>query len=95
VNVNGKPQTNQTVSSSAENNRVVPTGGVQDSGAEGGAVQLAQTGDLTRQGGADISLSAPEAAGEALDSGRSVELDMSPPKRNNNKKNKDDREQGE
>lgn len=80
VNVNGKPQTNQTVSSNAENNRVVPVGGVQESGAEGGTVQLAQSGDRARQGSSDISLSTPEAAGEALDNGRAVELDMSPRK---------------
>lgn len=100
VNVNGKPQTNQTVSSNAENNRVVPAGGVQDSGAEGGAVRVAQGGGLARQGGADISLSTPEAAGEALDSGRPVELDLSPRKQNNRKdkqdqRDKEEKEQGE
>lgn len=97
VNVNGKPQTNQTVSNNAENNRVVPAGGVQESGAEGGPVQVAQTGNLTGQGGDGISLSAPEAAGDALDSGRSVELDMSPrqPGKQNNKKDKNDKEEKE
>ncbi|MFN3570081.1 MAG: hypothetical protein ACK4VX_07390, partial [Polaromonas sp.] len=97
VNVNGKPQTNQTVSSNAENNRVVPVGGVQESSAEGGAVQVVQGGDLARQGGSDISLSAPEAAGAALESGRSVELDMSPrkPGKQNNKKDSDEKERGE
>ncbi|MES2686009.1 MAG: filamentous hemagglutinin N-terminal domain-containing protein [Pseudomonadota bacterium] len=97
VNVNGKPQANQTVSSNAENNRVIPVSGVQDSGAEGGAVQVAQTGDLTRQGESDISLSTPEAAGEALDSGRSIELDMSPrkPGTQNKKTDRQEKEQGE
>jgi len=95
--VNGKPQANQTVSSNAENNRVIPVIGVQDSGAGGGAVQVAQTGDLTRQGGSDISLSTPEAAGEALDSGRSIELDMSPrkPGTQNKKTDRQEKEQGE
>jgi filamentous hemagglutinin family protein len=97
VNVNGKPQTNQTVSNNAENNRVVPAGGVQESGAEGGAVQVAQSGNFTGQGGDGISLSAPEAAGDALDSGRSVELDMSPrqPGKQSNKKDKNDKEEKE
>lgn len=97
VNVNGKPQTNQTVSSNAENNRVVPVGGVQESGVEGGAVPVVPGGDLARQGGSDISLSAPEAAGSALESGRSVELDMSPrkPGKQNNKKDSDEKERGE
>ncbi len=96
VNVNGKPQTNQTVSSNAENNRVVPVAGVQESGAEGGPVQLAQTGDLTRQGGSGVSLGTPETAGEALDNGRAVELDMSPRKQRaqDNKKDRDEKEQG-
>lgn len=97
VNVNGKPQANQTVSRNAENNRVVPVSGVQESGAEGGVVQPVQTGDFARQGGSDISMSPPEAAGEALDSGRSIELDMSPRKQGtqNNKTDKQEKEQGE
>jgi filamentous hemagglutinin family protein len=94
VSVNGKPQANQTVSSNAENNRVIPAGGVQDGGGEGGAVQVAQSGDLSRKGGPDISLSTPEAAGDVLDSGRSVELDMSPRKQRD-QNNKKDKEQGE
>ncbi len=94
VNVNGKPQTNQTVSSNAENNRVIPAGGAQDSGAEGGVVQVAQGGETARQGGTEISLATPEAAGETLDNGGAVELDMSPRKQNN-KKDKEEKEQGE
>jgi filamentous hemagglutinin family protein len=96
VNVNGKPQTNQTVSSNAENNRVIPASGVQDSATEGGAVQLAQSGDLSRQGGSEISLSTPEAAGDALDKGRAVELDMSPRKQREPNNNKDqEKDKGE
>jgi hypothetical protein len=92
VNVNGKPQTNQTVSSNAENNRVVPVGGVQESAAEGGPVRLAQSGDLARQGGSEVSLSTPEAAGEALDNGRAVELDLSPRKQRGQDSKKDEQE---
>lgn len=94
VNVNGKPQSNQSLSSNTENNRVVPTGGMQESGADGGPVQVAGLGDLALQGGSDISLSTPEAAGEALESGQAVELDMSPRKQpaQKNKKDKKDRD---
>lgn len=97
VNVNGKPQGNQSLSSNSENNRVLPAGGVLDGGPEGGAVQAAQTGDLARQGASDIALSTPEAAGDALDGGRAVELDMSPrqPRGKNNNKKEQEKEQGE
>jgi len=75
----------------------VPVSGVQESGAEGGPVQLAQSADLARQGSAELSLSTPEAAGEALDNGRAVELDMSPRKQRaqDSKKDKEEKEQGE
>jgi len=85
VNVNGKPQGSQTLSSNSENNRVVPAGGVLDNGAEGGGIQLAQAGGSAPQAGSDIVMSAPEAAGDAMDSGRAVELDMSPRKRGQDK----------
>lgn len=85
VNVNGKPQGNQTLSSNSENNRVVPAGGVLDNAAEGGGLQLAQAGGPALQGGSDVVMSTPEAAGDAVDSGRAVELDMSPRKRGQDK----------
>ncbi len=95
VNVNGKPQGNQSLSSNTENNRVMPASGVLDSSAEGGAAQVARTGDLARQGASDIPLSTPEAAGEALDGGRAVELDLSPRKpRDQNNKKEQEKEQG-
>jgi len=80
VNVNGKAQGNATLSSNSENNRVIPAGSLQESGAEGGAVQVARAGGVARQDDTGFSLSTPEAAGEALDSGHAVELDMSPRK---------------
>lgn len=92
INVNGKPQGNQTLSSNSENNRVVPTGGVLDNGAEGAGLQLAQAGGAALQGGSDIVLSTPEAAGDAVDSGRAVELDMSPRKRGQDKNTEKDKE---
>lgn len=85
VNVNGKPQGNQTLSGNSENNRVVPAGGVLDNAAEGGGLQIAQAGGPALQGGSDIVMSAPESAGDAVDSGRAVELDMAPRKRGQDK----------
>jgi filamentous hemagglutinin family protein len=81
VNINGKPQPNPSVSSNAENNRVVPVGGVQEGGVEAGGFQLAQADGL----GTEMGFSTPEAAGQALDRGQTVELDMSP--RNQRSKN--------
>ncbi len=80
VNVNGKPQGNQQLSSNAENNRVIPSGSNVAEGASEGApaLQLAQAGMLAAEGEALTVKSSPSGAGEALDNGQSVELDMSP-----------------
>ncbi|MEO8024082.1 filamentous hemagglutinin N-terminal domain-containing protein [Polaromonas sp.] len=90
VNVNGKPQGNQTLSSNTENNRVVPSG---DRAAEDGPPgRVAQVGGVSAQGDGSISLSTPEVAGEAIDSGQTVELDMSPRKRGQDKNQEKDKE---
>jgi cytoskeletal protein CcmA (bactofilin family) len=80
VNVNGKPQGNQQLSSNAENNRVIPSG---NNLAEGSptvepALQLAGAGMLTSEGEPVTVKSSPSGAGEAIDNGQAVELDMSP-----------------
>jgi len=82
VNVNGKPQTNQTVSSSAENNRVIRSGNaLDDAASDQGGLQVADAGGfVTFAENGVVSLSSPEAAGEAIDSGKAVELDLSPRK---------------
>ncbi|WP_421955007.1 beta strand repeat-containing protein [Polaromonas sp.] len=78
VNVNGKPQGSQQLSANSENNRVIPAGNtlVDNAGAEG--VQLAQAGGSPGQGDVVIHRSSPGAAGDALDNGQAVELDLSP-----------------
>ncbi|MGC1172238.1 beta strand repeat-containing protein [Polaromonas sp.] len=86
VNVNGKPQGNQTLSSNSENNRVVPAGEV-GSGDESG-VRVAKVGSPVAQREGDVSLSMPEAAGDAIDSGQAVELDLSPRKAKDTKEEK-------
>jgi filamentous hemagglutinin family protein len=80
VNVNGKPQTNQTLSSNAENNRVIPAGNSlgEEQGAQEPALQLADAGVLAVQGEQPVGRSKPSGAGEAIDNGQAVELDMSP-----------------
>jgi len=80
VNVNGKPQSNQQLSSNAENNRVIPPGNNlgEGSSAEEPMLQLAQAGLLTGEGEPLMVRSSPSGAGEAIDNGQAVELDMSP-----------------
>jgi filamentous hemagglutinin family protein len=80
VNVNGKPQGNQQLSSNAENNRVIPSGNnlAEGSPADGPSLQLAQAGMLTGEGEPVTVKSSPSSAGEAIDNGQAVELDMSP-----------------
>ena len=80
VNVNGKPQGNQQLSSSAENNRVIPSGNnlAEGAPAEQPSLQLAQAGLLASEGEVRVVRSSPSGAGEAIDNGQSVELDMSP-----------------
>jgi filamentous hemagglutinin family protein len=81
VNVNGKPQGNQQLSSNSENNRVIPSGNnnTGDSpSSDEPALQLAQAGMLTGEGEVLAVRSSPSGAGEAIDNGQSVELDMSP-----------------
>jgi cytoskeletal protein CcmA (bactofilin family) len=82
VSVNGKPQGNQTLIVSSENNRVIPAGNTEP--GERAEIQMAQAGDLTGQGLAPRSLSGPDTAGSFIDSGQAVELDLSP--RNKRKK---------
>ncbi len=86
VNVNGKPQGNQTLSSNSENNRVVPVGEVA-SGDESG-VRVAGVGSPAAQRQGDVNVSTPEAAGDAIDSGQAVELDLSPRKSQDAKEEK-------
>lgn len=83
VNVNGKPQGNQQLSSNAENNRVIPAGnnvadnagaGADGAGAATPTLQLALAGEGTTS----LVSSTPAKAGDAIDSGQAVELDMSP-----------------
>ena len=89
VNVNGRPQGNQQLSSNAENNRVIPSGNnlAEGAPAEQPALQLAQAGLLASEGESRVVRSSPSGAGEALDNGQSVELDMSP-------KNEREKDQG-
>lgn len=86
VNVNGKPQGNQTLSSNSENSRVVPVGEVGPGNEPG--VRVARVGSPTAQRDGDVSLSTPEAAGDAIDSGQAVELDLSPRKSQDAKEEK-------
>jgi hypothetical protein len=80
VNVNGKPQGNQQLSSNAENNKVIPSGNnlAEGAPAEQATLQLAQAGLPLGEGAAPTVRSSPSGAGEAIDNGQSVELDMSP-----------------
>jgi filamentous hemagglutinin family protein len=80
VAVNGKPQGNQQLSSNAENNRVIPTGNnvAEGSSADEPALQLAQATMRTGEGEVVVGRSSPSNAGEAIDNGEAVELDMSP-----------------
>ncbi len=80
VAVNGKPQGNQQLSSNAENNRVIPTGNslVEGSPADEPALQLAHAGMPAAEGEPAMGRSKPSSAGEAIDNGQPVELDMSP-----------------
>jgi filamentous hemagglutinin family protein len=80
INVNGKPQANQTLSANAENNRVIPSGNSLAEGLEADepALQLAQAGVLAGEGEPLMGRSKPSRAGEAIDNGQAVELDMSP-----------------
>ncbi|WP_411883063.1 beta strand repeat-containing protein [Polaromonas sp. YR568] len=80
VAVNGKPQGNQQLSSNSENNRVIPNGNnlAEGSSADEPALQLAQAGMLTLEGEPVVGRSSPSNAGEAIDNGEAVELDMSP-----------------
>jgi hypothetical protein len=97
ININGKPQPNPSLSSNTENNRVIPAGGVSEDGADGGGVQLARADGVLKSQGSDVTLSTLEEAGEAMDNGQAVELDMSPRKQReqNNSKKDEDKEQGE
>lgn len=82
VNVNGKPQGNAQLSSNSDNSRVMPSANAltdNQAGDEVQGVQLAGAGILMVQSDAGgISLLAPGAAGDALNNGQSVELDLSP-----------------
>lgn len=80
VNVNGRPQGNQQLSSNAENNRVIPSGTslAEGSPADEPSLQLAQAGMLAGEGAPATVKSSPSGAGEAIDNGQAVELDMSP-----------------
>lgn len=88
VKVNGKPQSNQTVSANTENNRLMPGGSPLDNVGEGdGGVQLARADGVAGQAEGGTSQGTPETAGDLIDSGAAVELDLSPgPKRSREKK---------
>ncbi|MEO7885539.1 MAG: hypothetical protein ABIR76_02195, partial [Polaromonas sp.] len=76
VNVNGKPQGNQQLSSNAENNRVIPAGNTvaEGTGSDAPPLQLALAGENKNS----LVSSTPGKAGDAIDNGQTVELDMSP-----------------
>ncbi|EJL79769.1 hypothetical protein PMI15_03999, partial [Polaromonas sp. CF318] len=80
VNVNGKPQGNQQLSSNAENNRVIPSGSnlAEGAPAEQPVLQLAQAAGLVADTEVRTVRSSPSGAGQAIDNGQAVELDMSP-----------------
>lgn len=80
VAVNGRPQGNQQLSSNAENNRVIPTGSrvAEGSAADEPALQMAHAGVPAAEGEPAMGRSKPSSAGEAIDNGQAVELDMSP-----------------
>lgn len=80
VSVNGKPQGNQQLASNSENNRVIPASNSLAEGAPADepALQLAQASMLVGEGEVRTVRSTPSGAGEAIDNGQSVELDMSP-----------------
>lgn len=90
INVNGKPQANQTLSANAENNRVIPSGNSLAEGLEADepALQLAQAGVLAGEGEPLMGRSKPSSAGEAIDNGQAVELDMSPGNERENEQEK-------
>lgn len=80
VAVNGKPQGNQQLSSNSENNRVIPSGNnlAEGPSADEPALQLAQATMRSGEGEVVVGRSSPSSAGEAIDNGEAVELDMSP-----------------
>lgn len=81
VNVNGRPQGNQQLSSvAAENNRVIPAGNIlaYSVSSDGPGLPALGQARLAGEGEALMVRSSPSGAGEAIDNGQAVELDMSP-----------------
>lgn len=81
VNVNGRPQANQTLSANTENNRVVPGSNTLADNAvpEGGQPVQVAIADLTpAQAEALLDRVGPDAAGDAVGNGDAVEIDLSP-----------------
>ena len=89
LNVNGKPQGSQALSSNAENNRVVPQGNSFGDNAapeqDGRGVAVAMAGTTGGEGTAVRRVGTVDAAGEAMENGEPMELDLSP--RNERRKN--------
>jgi filamentous hemagglutinin family protein len=81
LNVNGKPQGNETLIANSENNRVIPAANPL-AGAElptrGAQLRVAQASGISREGGGEVRYSTPRAAGGFIDKGQSVVLDLSP-----------------
>jgi hypothetical protein len=80
--VNGKPKPNKTVADNAENNRVIPVGSsiLNNTMADTKSrVTPMQVVALTGQSGrTQPARSTPARAGDAVDRGQSVEMDLSP-----------------
>jgi hypothetical protein len=79
--VNGKPELNQTLTANAENKRVIPVGSaISENTApdEIREVELPRIAALFGARGQQISRSAPARAGESIDRGQPVEIDLSP-----------------
>ncbi len=77
IDVNGAPKTNTTLSANAENNRVIPSE-TAISGNTAGISGRGQTGMPSDQDAVQVARSAPAGAGEFLERGQSVEIDLSP-----------------
>lgn len=82
-NINGRPELNQTLTANAENNRVIPDGSAF---VENTTPDVFQSGGLTRavalfgSRGERISRTTVAGAGNAMDRGQPVEIDLTPGK---------------
>ncbi len=78
VTVNGKPQANAAISASAENNRVVPQEGMLTSAGAAAPAASGESDEERRRRRTPIARSSVTGAGDLLQRGIGVELDLAP-----------------